>query len=363
MAPSYNLGMGRLLSFSILAAAIIYVVSSSEFQITNKLQSAEKDLTPIASSSRKPSQAESKASVEKSTENSAQLSEGPPKDHRARDLRQDGQVSELEQCMAKLQPLMKTEEEFIEQNKESLGAVVGGWYFGQVNSNSEVPAETTKAGRFLQALAQSGLLEGRTLPQDESHALNLLYQVMDEDPDNSAPILYASVIEKRRGNDEAYRELLERLSRTKRYDSYVRDFSTNLFSNLRDPRDYFAAIGIWSRAPFPNMREIRDVLENLKSAPLAEQLMTDGLEAGSQFMELSWSPVEYGTGYRLMKTLGLENSYPHPRELMSKSVDAFSRLQEKVDGSHCQLEDLVPMMESQRFDAIRRLSNGSARAY
>jgi len=258
---------------------------------------------------------------------------------------QSSELSDLDRCLKKLGDESRTEAEFYNDAKSDLDRVVGGWFFLSDKDAPAPPNETSASGRFLQALGEAQLLEGRNLPPNREHALSLLLQVMQDDPGNSAPVVYAAVIEKQMGDLRKYNELMGRLRFTWHYNSYVKDFMNNMVAQVRDPRDYIPALSMIARVPIPNPDDLKQVLKDQTDERLAWQLTRDGRNPKNTRMDFDFMAIEYGLGVNVLLKNGEE--VPTMKELFARSKIAIDDVTEQLEhaGANCALSDLWPAID------------------
>lgn len=248
-------------------------------------------------------------------------------------------------CWEKIRDQYQTNPDYLASSRQHLNEVVGDWYYtsGNIRYDKNIE-ESSPQGKFFLALANADLLAGAKIEPDENTALLLLEQVAAIDPQNSAPYLYAAIIESRRGNRERAKELLKGASQSTHFDSYIKDFTFALFDGVKTPSDLLAAQDVWSRAPVPNYIALRAIINESKYANIAEQLVQDGLRVDRErITDLSWSPIEYAVGKKLLDSYGARTNIPEYRELLLKSPSTLKengeRAVSKLDSS-CDLESI-----------------------
>jgi hypothetical protein len=254
-------------------------------------------------------------------------------------------VDDLNRCLQKLGKESRTEAEFYHDAKEDLERVVGPWFFMENQEGQPPPDETSAAGRFFQALGEAQLLDGRKLAPNAEHALALLRQVMQEDPGNSAPIVYAAIIERQQGDLTKYKEFVDRLRLTWHYNSYLMDFTNNLITQVRNPRDYLPALSMISRVPIPDSAELKRFLNEQPDARLAWQLTRDGRNPSNTRMDYDYMPLEYSLGQRALRAKG--EDIPTLKDLYARSRNAIDETTRQLEhaGPDCSLGDLWPVLD------------------
>ncbi len=235
--------------------------------------------------------------------------------------------------------------EFLPRNRDILNKVVGPWY----DSNSEsVKPEGSIQGRFLLALARADLLQGRHLQVDNDEALMLLEDVIDEDPTNSAPFLYAAIIARRTGQLERATYFLSRAKASNHFDSYVTDYSRTLFAQVQTSSDLIEAISNWAQAPIPDYVALKDMLIINEDTQFAHQLLAGGLTEGK--IDLDWIPVEYAIGRAVLEKTHSAAPYPSYRDLIGanrKKLQMFDgELMSNLIRSSCNVDSLAPLVSS-----------------
>lgn len=248
-------------------------------------------------------------------------------------------------CWERIRDQYQMNPDYLERNHPRLDNVVGSWYYANSDANADVDEEeSSPQGKFFLALAKSGLLAGVKIKQDEEQALILLEEVAVADPQNSAPLLYAAIIEYRRGNKTRAEELLNEASRKTYFESYLKDFTSALFYEVNTPSDLLAAQEIWSRVPVPDYVSLRKLLEGSQQPNIAQQLVNDGLRVDRERMaDMSWIPIEYSVGKKLLDSYGVGAKIPDYRDLLLKHPSALEengdRMVTKLD-STCDLESI-----------------------
>lgn len=239
------------------------------------------------------------------------------------------------------------------ESRQRLNDIVGDWYYNHSEMDSGVIAEEfSPQGKFFLALAKAGLLEGFKIDPDAESALMLLEQVAAADPQNSAPLLYAAIIENKLGNRERAEELLKKGNQSSHFDSYLKDFTFALFDGVRTPSDLLAAHEIWSMAPVPNYNELREILTESPQSNVENQLVKDGLRLDrNRITDLSWSPIEYAIGKKLLDSYGAGQNIPEYRDLLRKHPSTLATSGERVTSkldSTCDLESIEVEVEAIR---------------
>lgn len=248
-------------------------------------------------------------------------------------------------CWEKIREQYQESPHFIVENRQRLRAVVGEWFYVKDNAERvESTDETSLPGMFFLALAKAGLLDGLKMQTNEQQALALLQRVSEADPGNSAPLLYAAIIEGRMGNRAHRDELLSELSKTLYFDSYLKDFTYALYSGVRSPSDLLVAQQIWSTVPVPNYLALKDLVKEASQFRIAEQLIRDGLRLDRERSEdLSWIPIEYELGKKLLDSFGKGKGLPEFQALLRQNPDTLGA-SAKLDAT-CDLESIHDEVE------------------
>ena len=232
---------------------------------------------------------------------------------------------------------------FFENHKQHLYELAGEWYFARGNLPSlEVGSDTVSSPqeKFLLALAKAGLLDGKSLKRDDEEALRLLGEVRALDPTNSAPLLYAAIIESARGHKERANELFRQARKSDVFDTYITTISKSLFSKVETPEDLIQAYSLWSTLPIPNYSALHKFLKDRDGEMFAHQLTSVGLD-NSVLSDIEWIPLEYAIGRSLLQSYRQDQKLPtYPEILELKSAQSlvdgdrlYSELQTSCDSS------------------------------
>lgn len=236
---------------------------------------------------------------------------------------------------------------FRTSNNLFLKDLVGEWYFAEDSKTSAESAPFVE-GKFMLALARAGLLDGREILTDEEEALKLLSEVSESDPKNSAPILYAAIIESRRGNSERAEELFAQAQKSEFFDSYITAISKSIFSRVRTPSDLLQAYGIWSTLPIPDYTALKGFLKERDAKTFALQLIKSGLDDESLISEIEWFPLDYAVGKSLLDALNPKNTLPTYRDILKRKNEqnlvSVDKLYFELK-SMCDISSLNPMVD------------------
>jgi tetratricopeptide (TPR) repeat protein len=206
--------------------------------------------------------------------------------------------------------------DFLAYNRHSLNQLIGEWYYSKTTT---VPIEIvpTAAGKFMVALARAGLLEGKKILENDDEALKLLGEVSDLDPKNSAPLLYAAIIENRRGNLLRAEELLSQAQRSQFFNSYILTISKSIFRHVRTPLDLLEANTMWSKLPIPNYIVLKNYLKAHSRKAFAYQLIGAGLDNNLVLNDIEWFALEYAIGKSLLNSIDPQNMLPTYNEVLN----------------------------------------------
>lgn len=249
-------------------------------------------------------------------------------------------------CWEKIDKQVRPSKIFLDENRHFINSVVGEWYYLESSEKNNL-RENSVPGKFFLALARSGFLSGRVIEQDDQEALRLLDEVYSNDPENSAPLLYMMMIQKRLGNDDLAAQLLATARKTSRFDSYLLDFSRSLFERVKTAEDLMAAYEIWYQAPVPDYVSLSKFMKNQNPLFLSQQLMADGLRENTKLSDIEWVPVEYATGRSMRGPM--KDSFPTHRELLDRKtkgteldVDNFITFLKR----DCDVSGLTPLVKA-----------------
>lgn len=248
-------------------------------------------------------------------------------------------------------------EKFLLKNKVHLSEVVGLW-FNSKSITEPQAQETTTSGKFFLALARADLLDGKKIHPNLNESFGLINEVINEDPTNSAPLLFAAVIaEKFRRFDEA-RKYIEQLQTTTHYNSYVSDHYHQIFASVESLKDFMSAAQIQSSSPIPAMSDALKLLKKYRLKNVAEQLVQPVIDNRSAIMEFDWLPVEYSMGVAAMKSIDPSIQYPRWMVLYKdknriSSLPLSEYMQDISDISKCN-SDEIEIRYKQDLEAIRR---------
>lgn len=249
-------------------------------------------------------------------------------------------------CWKKINSELETQNYLATENR-LLRELIGEWYF---SNDDKTPVENTPApeGKFILALARAGLLDGKKIQTNDDEAVKLLDEVSKADPKNSAPLLYAAIIESRRGDKDRAEKLFIQAQQSEIFDSYITTILKSIFSQVRTPSDLIQAYGIGSALAIPDYLSLKGFLKNRDGGMFAHQLLKDGLDDNSILIDIEWSPLEYVVGKLLADTFEPNNRLPSYREIMRKknaqSLITANMLNSELE-STCDISALYPMVD------------------
>lgn len=255
----------------------------------------------------------------------------------------------LSLCMNDLQhQFNERESEVWKTNLHQLGEE---WIFNseieQAPANQE---ENTRAGRFFLALSKAGFFSKESEVKSDHEALKLLQIVHLEDPDNSAPLLYMGLIERKRNNLTKANFYYSEAKKTHFFNSYLREVTRGVYRLVDNPHQYITALAVNASLPIPKYNELRDWLIEQKDPFFAYQLIENGLNPQNVKEFVDWIAIEYATGYAVLKKLGLQKNLPNFRLLSRQKSDPDQVILDNIfnrsKSQTCQLNDFLPLVEN-----------------
>ncbi len=225
-------------------------------------------------------------------------------------------------CWEKIREQYQESPDFSINSRAGLSRVVGEWYY---DKNAIEPGnntiESSAQGMFFLALAKADLLNGTKKNVDFKEALSLLEKAAEIDPLNSAPFLYAAIIENKRGNKSQAEYLLKQAYRSQYFNSYVKDFTVALFSEVKTPSDLLAAQDIWMTTPIPDYIALKEIIDAPSNTMFANQLVQDGLNSErSKVTDLSWIPIEYLVGKKILDKHKFGANIPDMKQITANEI-------------------------------------------
>lgn len=262
-------------------------------------------------------------------------------------------------CWENIRDQYQFNSDFLVESRTRLSNVVGEWYYDKnvyptVNLNENSPQ-----GMFFLALAKANLLRGTKKDVNLEEALTLLEKVSTIDPQNSAPFLYAAIIENKRGNTTNAQNLIKQAASCKYFKSYLRDFMVALFSGVKTPSDLLAAQEIWATTPVPDYIVLKKLIRDPANVKFAYQLIQDGLNSNKlKVTDLSWIPIEYVIGKKILDSHGLGSNIPSMEQIVKQSKGTLNETLEQTTeilDSTCDLTSLQKQVDKihEYLDAIQ----------
>lgn len=263
-------------------------------------------------------------------------------------------------CWENIRDQYQFNSDFLVESRTRLSNVVGEWYYDKnVADPTANINENSPQGMFFLALAKADLLRGTKKDVNLEEALTLLEKVSTIDPQNSAPFLYAAIIENKRGNTTSAQNLLKQAARCRYFKSYLRDFTVALFSGVKTPADLLAAQEIWATTPVPDYIALKKLIKDPSNVTFAYQLTQDGLNSNKlKVTDLSWIPVEYVIGKKILDSHGLGSNLPNMEQIVKQSKGALNETLEQTTeilDSTCDLTSLQKQVNKihEYLDAIQ----------
>lgn len=224
-------------------------------------------------------------------------------------------------CIEKFdQDIFTSENNFQFQKKiiQSLDSFVGEWFYIK-GALADVSRISSPAEKFFYALASAHLLTGLNpkIKLDRKLSLKLLAEVASVDPHNSAPLLYAAVINEEINDYTASKILVKQaVESTHLFNSYLMDFLKALTLASDSGEDFYRSITIHANHPVPDYLKLRDLILKYNLHQISEQLVKDGLNKDNLLLDYEWSAIDYTIGVATLKKLNPEYKLPLLKELM-----------------------------------------------
>ena len=204
--------------------------------------------------------------------------------------------------------------------KQSLKHIVGEWFYTN-GAPVDISEFRSKREKFLYALASADLLVGLKTKVKLNHklALKLLTEVSNEDPNNSAPLLYAAIINEQIKDTSASKELIKKaLELSDYFDTYILDFSKALVFSSESAEDFYRSQFIRASHPIPDHLKLRDLILKYKLTKISEQLIRNALDKNNLLADYEWSLIDYTIGVATLKKLSPEYKLPKFIDLMAQ---------------------------------------------
>ncbi len=223
-----------------------------------------------------------------------------------------------EQCWDRINKQTVESEQFKSGLLIRMGNIIEPWFYRKGVLLPERPIEAAPS-LFFAGLARAGLLEGRDEDEDIDKALALLKGAHELDPSNSAPLLFAAMIEMEHGDRQEAARLVELAEAgTTHFDSYVTTITKALKEVVRTPADYLSALSIAAAIPVPNYAGLKTLMQDYDPTAIAEQLMRDTLEPRNRNELFDYVSLEYLAGRSLLQGTSLASAYPSVKEIWEK---------------------------------------------
>jgi hypothetical protein len=206
---------------------------------------------------------------------------------------------------------------------DDLDDAAGTWVYDD-RAPLELKPGASKSARFYYALARAGfLLAGeREFERNDDEAYDVLMKLAIDDGDNSAPLLFLAALQKRK--PEPNLELIEtylKLARDRsHFDTYKKDVDKAVMKHVRTPEDYVAASSLLATAPEPEVAVFKNLLKDKEFAPIAKQMMADGLKVKKPVYGVNFVHWEYLVGEKILANMGVVEPYPSAEDLFARAV-------------------------------------------
>lgn len=231
----------------------------------------------------------------------------------------DAEAERLTRCWEKVNGALNRDETYRSRLDLAMKDAVEPWYYDASAAVPDAPEERAP-NLFLWGLARAGLLDGRKTAVDLSAAAEALERAKRLDPENSAPSLFLALIEKRRGNEDASRALLnEAFEGNRRFDSYVADLARRALRAAETSTGFLRSVGVRSTMPVPTYGVLKELrFSASESVALGERMMRPALDAGPRPRDgVDYLSVEYAVGRAMAASAGRERAYPTLKEIWS----------------------------------------------
>lgn len=226
-------------------------------------------------------------------------------------------------CLEKIEQELFSGEDNVQYQKrlkQSLKYIVGEWFY--INGTPvDISEVNSKREKFLYALASADLLIGlkTKVKLDYKLALKLLTEVSNEDPNNSAPLLYAAIINEQIKDYSASKELINKaLELSTYFDTYILDFSKALIFSSESAEDFYRSNFIHASHPIPDHLKLRDLILKYKLTKISEQLIQNALDKNNLLADYEWSLIDYTVGVATLKKLSPDYKLPKFIDLMAQ---------------------------------------------
>lgn len=225
-------------------------------------------------------------------------------------------------CLEKIEQDIFSGEDNIQYQKrlkQFLSNTFGEWFYTN-SAPGDISEVSNKREKFLYALASADLLVGlkTKVKVDHKLALKLLSEVSNEDPSNSAPLIYAAIINEHIKDYPASEKLIKKaLELSNYFDTYMLDFSRALIFSSESAEDFYRSQFIRASHPVPNHLKLRDLILKYNLTKISEQLIRDALDKNNLLADYEWSLIDYTIGVATLKKLSPEYKLPKFIDLMA----------------------------------------------
>ena len=202
--------------------------------------------------------------------------------------------------------------------------LVGDWIYNFSRQGGPEPQENSTEGKFLLALAKAGLLRTSRVTSDSSGALVLLEEVANEDPQNSAPLVFAAMIADKQGDRVAVQKLLKGLPATSRFDTYVSKITRRVWDQVRTGEDFFTAELMGPKSAQIDTLALEEFLVKRKLNVIAEQLIAELKQNPQGVADVDFPRYWIGGVTGILKSMGYKAEFLKARDKFESSLDGSS---------------------------------------
>lgn len=248
-------------------------------------------------------------------------------------------------CMRTLESSL-TETGFRSNLEQLLIRQAGPWLYSNEPVN---PPNASTDSKLMYALAQmDGFERQPNIKPDLAAAYRLLLEVNEEDPDNSAPLVMALVIQDSLNNTAEVQKILTKIQKTTRFENPMYAVYGQVFDAVQTPENLIQAFLVYRKLPVLDYEAIGHVLKKYPEAKVGEQLIANGLNKNNKRLDIDWSAADYSLGLGIMQKLKPQASYPNLPDLYKmkgtgNSIDvdiSFALIESK-----CSIEGLNTLVD------------------
>lgn len=242
--------------------------------------------------------------------------------------------------------------------------LVGSWISSNNMDSLSGVQENSNAGRYLLALAKSGFIVGFKFKRDDNlkeryraqiqEATVLLDQVIEADPENSAPLVAAAILQYLLQNPERTDQYLAKIRTTTRYDTYLGEITSRVWSQVRTGEDYFNAAIITMTKPMIDQEAIREFLKAKKLAQVAQQMTNSYIKKTTPLADVDFEIFEYSIGKQVLDSLKLGHELPAVGEVLELAHNNPNSIYTVTDRYYKNC-DLAELDSSAKFMMERKL--------